>query len=203
MDAKDIKTIFFVLSVLQGFISYGIAIKSIFKGEFKPQRMTWFLYFMMSFLMGFEIIVGGNTDAISVLVAQIFGSLVIFWLSIKKGVGGLEILDLFVLLSVVIILVVWYFTKNPYLALYVSIVADLAAFIPTLIKIYKRPDTENWLFYLSDVISAIFGLLALNAFTFDKLSFPLYIFIVNLAAAVMIVVRNNIKKKELIINKLV
>jgi len=172
---------------MQGFVSYVIGIRSVLKGDFKPQRMTRFLILVMSLLMGATIIVGGNLDAIGILIAQTFGSLVLFVLSIKKGVGGYEKLDIVTLVFVVSVLVIWYLTNDPYLALYLTILADIIAFIPTVIKIIKEPQTENWMFYSSDVIAAIFGILALEAYTLDKLAYPLYIFLINVFASLLII----------------
>jgi len=71
------------------------------------------------------------------------GTLSIFILSIKRGIGGSSKLDIMIFLMVIVSLVVWYTTKNPVLGLIMSIVTDFIAFSPTLIKAWVLPETEE------------------------------------------------------------
>jgi hypothetical protein len=74
-----------------------------------------------------------------------------------------------------------------------SITTDLIAFSPTLIKTWKLPQTEDWRFYLSDVIASFFGLLAITTFDLKTLAFPVYIFLINTTSVVMILTRRKLK----------
>jgi len=93
----DIKFIFLVISVIIGFITPIIGIRSVLKGGFKPQRMTRFLIFVISLLFVGTLLAQGDRNGVFIAIAQLIGSLIIFILSIKKGMGGTEKFDFFIL----------------------------------------------------------------------------------------------------------
>jgi len=70
-----------------------------------------------------------------------------------------------------------------------SIVTDFIGFTPTLVKTWEYPDTEEWKFYMSDVIASFFSLLSISRYGFEVLIFPIYIFLINIVSVVMILGR--------------
>lgn len=70
-----------------------------------------------------------------------------------------------------------------------SIVTDLIAFSPTIVKTWKLPGTEEWKFYMSDVVASFFSILSISAFTVGNLAFPAYILAINTLSVVMILGR--------------
>lgn len=52
--------------------------------------------------------------------------------------------------------------------------------IPALIKRYHFPKTEIWSFYLLDVFAAFFNLLAVEKLTYEQVSYPVYIMLINI-----------------------
>lgn len=83
-------------------------------------------------------------------------------------------------------LILWYFTKNANLAILFSIFADLTAGIPTLIKSFKFPETENWIEFMSSFISVSIALLTMKTFSFAYLAFPIYILLYDLTGFIFI-----------------
>jgi len=77
-------------------------------------------------------------------------------------------------------------TKNSVIALYFAILADFTGMVPALIKTYKFPHTEIYAFYLIDVFSALFSILAVQNWSITELSYPLYIFVINLLMVAII-----------------
>jgi len=73
-------------------------------------------------------------------------------------------------------LVLWQITGNGYLAILFSILADTLAWIPTFLKSYKYPETENWHFFLLDALAAAIALLAIDTWDFAHWGFPVWIF---------------------------
>ena len=83
-------------------------------------------------------------------------------------------------------LVLWYFTKIGNVAIIFSIVADFIAGIPTLVKAYKYPETENYWEFSGSFVNAAITVLAINTWTFAYFAFPVYILFFDLIAAVFI-----------------
>lgn len=186
MDVKDIAMI---LSVLIGFGAQCFGIYLILKGEWKPQRTTRGLYLLMMAITTATTFSQGSTEAFVFSAAITIGQLVIFLLSLKYGVGGRSRIDFVTLVAAIFALVGWWLTSNPTVGLYLAILADMIAFIPTIQKTWIEPTSEDWRFYGVDVISSSFNLLAQKSFLIMDLAFPLYIFVLNLVISVFIILR--------------
>ncbi len=180
-----------VISTIFAIISPIIGITAVIKGSFQPQRMTRFLILLVSFLFVGTLFSQGDHNGIYIASAQLIGSLIIFLLAIKHGMGGTNRLDFVVLALALLSIIVWKTTNNPTLGLIMSIITDLIGFIPTLIKTWKLPHTEDWRFYMSDVLASFFSLLSITMFDPKTIIFPLYILLINTTSVIMILTRRN------------
>ena len=189
------KNLFLILSVIFSISAYLAGIISIIMGGFRPQRMTRFLLFLISILLVATSFAQGNRNTVYWMLAICIGNLIIFILSIKKGLGGTSKLDICVFFMVIISLIVWFTTKDPVVGLTLSIVTDFIAFSPTLIKSWILPETENWKVYMIEVFCSSCNLLSLSYFSFGKLVFPVYMLLINSTTTSIIFFRGRIKNK--------
>ncbi|MEI8232150.1 MAG: hypothetical protein WCG44_00220 [bacterium] len=183
------KQLFLIISIVFGFVSPIIGVSSVLKGNFRPQRMTRFLIFLVSLLFVGTLYAQGDRNSIYMASAQLLGSALLFYLSIKRGMGGNTRSDWIVFLMAIASLVVWQTTNNPLLGLIMSIVTDFIGFVPTLIKTWKHPETEEWKFYMSDVVASFFSILSISALSLSNSVFPIYILAINIVSVVMILGR--------------
>ncbi len=77
----------------------------------------------------------------------------------------------------------------------VSILADLFAGIPTLIKAWKFPDTQSTNVYRNGALSAIITLLIIDNWTYAAYGFPVYILVICALLYVFIKFRVGIRLK--------
>ena len=196
----NLQTIFITLSLIFGLITPIIGITSIFKGVYKPQRMTKFIYLIISVVIIASMVFSNDTSAIYLALVQGLATLGIFTLSLKYGVGGVGKLDLGVLVLALLAIVGWKTTNNPFVGLYLSVFADAVGIIPTLPKIYKDPHSEEPFYYISDIVSGFFSCLALvsvNEFgNIEKNLFPVYILLLNLVVFLIITIRRKALKNK-------
>jgi len=181
--------IFLIISIIAGFVSPIIGVTCVLKGNFRPQRMTRFLIFLVSLLFVGTLYAQGDGNSIYLASAQLLGSTALFYLSLKRGMGGNTKFDWVVFTMAICSLVVWQTTNNPLLGLIMSIVTDFIAFVPTLIKTWKYPETEEWKFYMSDVVASLFSILSISTFLLSNMVFPVYILLINTVSVVMILGR--------------
>jgi hypothetical protein len=193
----DIKDIFLVISIVVGLVTPLIGIRSIFKGEYKPQRTTRVIFLLLLFISVASLLAQKDRVAIVLAVLQWLTSLIIFVLSFKYGVGGFEKKDIVVFFMAMITLIIWKTTSNPALALYMSILTDFIGLSPTLIKAYKQPYTEDPKFYASDTMSGFFNLIAVKNYQLNALAFPGYIFLINLFCFLLVMGRRRIYERSL------
>jgi len=136
-----------------------------------------------------SLFVQGDVNSIYVAFIAMISTCLIFILSIKRGVGGVSIFDFAVLLGAVLALVIWIVSNNPLLGLLMTLVAWSFAYMPTVIKSWKNPETEDWFFYLVYMLASVFSILSIQEYTLANLAFPLYLVCANSIVVCVIVFR--------------
>lgn len=170
---------------LLGGISY---IKDTLQGKVQPNRVSWGLW-AVAVLVAFSAEVSQGVGIQSLATFMVgFIPLLIFLASFinKKAYWKIGRFDILCGTLSIIGLVLWQITKVGNIAIIFSIFADLSAGIPTLIKAYKYPETENWIEFISSFISVSIAMLTVKTWTLAYYGFPLYIFFYDLAAFLLI-----------------
>lgn len=147
-----------VLAVIQ-VVPY---IVSIFRGHTKPERMSYFIWFIVDALTIASYIAIGATTTIWVGLVFVFTGFIIFLLSLKYGMGGFSKLDIFCLFLALIGLLLWATTQNALLAMCFALFAAKVGFLPTIKKAYFFPETENTLSWTMCAGSSILNVFALT-----------------------------------------
>jgi hypothetical protein len=148
------------------------------KGKAKPNRVSWFVWALAPMIAFFASLEQGvGLYSLMTFMAG-FNPLLIFIASFvnKQASWKVTKFDLFCGFVAIIGVVLWRITGDGNLAILLSIVADGVAAIPTVIKSYKYPETENYMGFLLSGIAALITLLAINTWTFEYYAFPLYIY---------------------------
>lgn len=161
---------------LIGITSYLIAT---IKGHTKPNRVTWSIWALAP-LIAFAAQIQQHVGLPALLTFMTgFGPLLIFIASFinKNAAWKITTFDLFCGALSLLGLALWMVTQTGNIAILFSILADGLASIPTIIKSYKAPETENSTAYLFSGTSALITLFALQTWDFTHLGFPLYIFL--------------------------
>ncbi len=163
--------------------------RSILKGKTKPQRMTYFIWAILILIAFFSQLAKGGTWSLFLTAGDAVAILIVFFLSIKFGMGGLRKTDIISLFGVGLSLILWYLTKEPAIALFLVIIIDLIGANLTILKTWKNPETENWVAWAICGVGGFFGILAVGKLNFVLLSYPVYICLINFAMAIIVLVR--------------
>lgn len=166
---------------------------TILRGKTRPNRATWWIWTVLSFVISLSYYFTGAGNTIWLPVCGGIGQLIIAILSLKYGEGGWSRFDRICLLGVGISLVLWRQFDSPFLALLFNIIVDCLGALPTIKKSYSEPETENLLTWSLYLIGSTLNLLAIERLSFGLLAFPLYIFFVN-ASIVACLVRPKVIK---------
>jgi hypothetical protein len=161
---------------------------STLKGRTKPNRVSfalWTLTPMVAFAA--EIQQGVGLESL-ITFASGFGPLLILLASFKdrKSYWKLTAFDYSCGVLSLAGVILWAITREGNIAIFFSIIADFLAAMPTITKSYTNPETENWLGYLSTVISASIGLLTITDWHFANYGFPTYLLLMNLTFVYLI-----------------
>lgn len=161
---------------------------AVIKGRAKPHKVTWFLWALAP-LIGFAAQISEGVGISSLMTFAVgFGPLLIFLASFlnKKSDWKISKFDLLCGSVSLLALALWALTQNAMLALILSIIADAVACIPTLIKSWSHPQSEDPRAYLLAAISAFITTLSLPIWTFSYYAFPIWTLIICLIFVILI-----------------
>jgi len=176
----DYRNIFGALAVLFSIISYIPYIRDIRFGKTRPHIISWSLWTIMTVIGVMAQISDNAGAAVWVGIVTIFICVYIIFLSIKNVDITINKIDIFSLVISLVALLSWYITDTPMYAVTLIVVADFAAFTPTLMKSYFKPYEETLSLYILSAVKHVFSLIALSNFTFITSAYSLYLVIVNL-----------------------
>lgn len=164
-------------------------VRSILKGNTKPQRATWLIWTILVFIAFFSQLAKGATWSLLLTAGDAITIVVVFIFSFKYGVGGFRKIDILSLIGAGVSLLFWYFTDEPAIALFLIIFIDIIGSSLTIIKTWENPETEHWVGWAMCGVGGFFGVLAVGNFNFILLSYPLYICLINSTMAIIILIR--------------
>lgn len=186
------------LGALASFISGVMYVIATIRNKIQPNKITWLLWSvapMISVVAGF--LKEPSWALVPVFMAG-FMPLLVFIASFlnRDSYWDITLLNLACAVISMLALLTWYFTKDPNLAIILSIIGDFAAALPTFIKVWRRPLSEiPWLF-LTGVISPTSGLLVATRLALSQVGFSIYLVLLNLSLAFLIYGRRWYKYKR-------
>jgi hypothetical protein len=156
-------------------------------GKAQPNRITWLLWGIFPLVIfvaqraqgvkgvSWASFVAGFTPLL-IVAASFFN---------KKAYWKSEPRDYYLMAAAVFGIILWAITDNPNLALLFSLLADMLASIPTLIKSYRHPHSESWIAYAVSTLGFGISFLSVQTYDFENTAFVAYIFLLNGLLAVL------------------
>lgn len=157
----ELKLIFGIIAVALGLASFFPYVRDIFLKKTTPHIYSWLVWSILQ-TIGVIAMIGGNAGYGSFGLAM--GGLVsvsVFLLSFKYGTKNITIFDTICLVGALIAVMVYFFQKDPLLAVILITVIDFIGFLPTYRKGYMEPQSETVTLYLLSAISNAFALVAI------------------------------------------
>jgi hypothetical protein len=167
------------LATLVAAIAY---IRSMFKGQTKPNRVTWLMWTIAPFTATFAAFSSGATWAAGPVFMSGLSPFLILLASFlnKRAYWLLSAFDYACGALSALALVLWYVTENPNVAIVFAIFSDALAATPTLRKAWRNPQTEfRWPFIVG-VFSPMTSFLVASEWTFSEIAFPAYLIAINI-----------------------
>jgi hypothetical protein len=139
-------------------------LRDVFSGKIQPHAYTWFVWTIVSCIVFFgSLSRGAGIGAIPILISELF-TIVIFIFSLKNGFKNVETIDHIFLIIALTGLIPWYLTSDPTISVIVAVAIDFTAFIPTIRKTFLRPESENYILYITNASRHILILLSVDTY---------------------------------------
>lgn len=147
----------------------------------KPNRITWLLWGVFPMITFTAQRVQGVQSLSWATFAAGLPPLLVFAASLsnKKAYWHTKPVDYLCLALGIIGILLWAITNDPNLAIMFSILADLAAGTPTIIKSWTHPETESWKAYAISTVGFVIAIISIHRWIFQNYAFLLYLLIVN------------------------
>ena len=167
-----------VASLLAAFVY----IRSMFKGQTKPNRVTWFMWSVAPFIATAAALSNGIGWAVIPVFMSGFSPFLIFTASFfnKRAYWKPSSVDYLCGVLSGLAIALWFVTNNPNLAITFAIVSDALAAIPTLTKAWHNPETESAWPFIVGVFTPLTSFLAATTWGFSELAFPIYLIVINI-----------------------
>ena len=177
--------------ILGAIISFACALSyliSTLRGETKPNRVSWLIWTVAPFIaFSAELSKGVGIQSLMTFMVG-FNPLLILFASFvnKKSEWKLGRLDFICGGLAILGLIFWMILREGNVAIFFAIVADGLAAIPTIVKSFRFPETENYLGFLGGAIAAGMTMLTIQTWGFAHYGFPIYILLVNTLLVLLI-----------------
>ena len=158
-----------------------VYIRSMFRGDAKPNRMSWLMWSIAPFIGAAAAVSNGVGWAALPVFMSGLSPFLIFTFSFltKKAYWKLSSFDYFCGTLSTLALILWLVTKDPNIAIGFAIASDALASIPTLAKAWRHPETESPWPFIVGVFNASTVFTATTTYAFTEIAFPIYLAIVN------------------------
>ncbi len=161
-----------------GFFAFIPYILAILRGKTTPNRATWLIWTVVSTISLLSYNAGGAVNTIWYPISDAVAPFIILILSIRRGEGGWTKLDCSCLVIAGIGVFFWWFLQSATIALCFSLIADAMGAIPTIVKAYRRPASEDRIAWTMTFIAIVVNLAAVeNWSSFSIWIYPIYMFI--------------------------
>jgi hypothetical protein len=162
---------------------------SVVRGKTRPNRVTWFILSFAPLLAFAAMIFQGVSFRESVFTLETGISPLIIFISTffaRQPKWEITKFDLVCGALSIVGFMLWIILKEGNIAISFAIAADGLAFLPTLVKAFRYPETESPYAFMMGVVAAIIALAIITKWNFEHVAFPMYILIADVLATLFI-----------------
>ncbi|WP_461417176.1 hypothetical protein [Gordonia sp. GN26] len=168
--------------------------RAVLDGGIRPNRVSWFLWAVVP-LIAFcaQIAQGVGLSALMTFSVTI-APMLVFACSFLSPHASWRIRPFDIVCGAIAgsAVAMWLILDDPDTAILMSILADAAAAVPTLIKAWRSPETESAAFYFAAGTNGIITVLTLQSWTFAEAAFPVYIAVATPSLAIVVAIRRRV-----------
>jgi hypothetical protein len=156
-------------------------------GKSQPNRVTWLLWGLFPMI----IFIAQRAQGVKGLSWLTFAAGLTPFLIVaasflnKKAYWKTQPRDYILMAAAILGIVAWLVTDEPNLAILLTLVVDIFAGVPTVIKAIRYPQTESWIAYALSAVGFGIGVLAIQTYDFQNSAFVIYLFVMQTFLAIV------------------
>lgn len=139
---------FGITAGIVGVIGYAPYARDVIKGTTTPDRIAWLIWTLEYTALFFAQVTEGAAHSLWLIGLQLLGVVIIFFLSLRHGVGAFTKHSYMLLAFVFVALLVWHTAQDAALAILILIAVEASGVVLTMIKVFKNPGSETLSFWV-------------------------------------------------------
>lgn len=133
----------------------------VIKGKTKPHQLNWLVFVIMNAIVFISQFLEGGRASTLIALAYTIGSVVIFGLSFKYGTRDTSRWDRLLFAFAIVTIIIWVFTKSNEIAIWLTVLIDLAASTMIILKMRTVPNSEAAQPWAIATVAYVFSCLSL------------------------------------------
>lgn len=165
------------LGLVAGLIAFAAVIPYIrdtLRGTTRPNIVTWSLWTLNGIILSSAQYAAGASWTLAVLVASTTTTGIVALLALRWGQRQYGRIDGVCFALAILAVCAWMLTENPLMAICFSLIAEIFAAAPTVIKTYEAPETETSTTYWLAAFATILSLFASTRYDPPNVLFAIY-----------------------------
>lgn len=156
-------------------------ILAVMRGTARPQLVSWFVWTILAGIMTVSTFLEGQRASTMLSLEGFVACAIVVILGLRQGQYHLNKLDIVCLSGAIVGILSLIVLRDPFIALVVSIIVDIIAFIPTLIHGWNSPREESFACFMCAAVAAGISLMvALHVHSpFMGMLYPAYAVLFN------------------------
>lgn len=191
---------FVIVAILLRLASGASYFKATWDGTAKPSIISWFFWSVTAIIaFTVQLVKGAGPEAFVTLAIGI-SPIAVCIAALHKDAYKVTFSysDKWCIALTVSGIILWLISKNPLMALSMSILADIFSSIPTILKSYRNPESEHPTAYMLSIVSMAVTLLTINSWQPANWLFTAYILGINITYVLTITVFSKFRKTSAI-----
>lgn len=149
-------------------------IKSIIHSTTRPSAVSWFGWAVLFIIATVAQASKGLDWSLAVPLISSISTTIIAFTALRLGRAVWTHADGICIMLATLAIILWAITKEPLTAIILSIIADLAVTLPTIVKTFQDPTSEPATLWVLYVMCVTLELVATQQLTIYNLLFPVY-----------------------------
>ena len=167
-------------------------VRDILRGTTRPHRGTWLIWSTLTVVAVFSQRADGASWSLLLVTTQAVLMILIFTLSIRRGVGGVTRGDLAMMAVAAAGVAGWLIADEPLVATACVVAADLIGVGLMVPKTWRDPDSETLVTFAFASLGGVLAAGSVGALDLSLLLYPAYFCLANGAIALLIVHRRRV-----------
>ena len=190
----EIKHWLVLLSALISISGASFYIRDTLKGRVKPNKVSWSMWALAPIVATCAAMSAGADPWATVRIfLSGFMPLLIVLVSFvsRQSYWKISIFDSICGVLSLAALVLWVVNDQPLAAIWLALIGDAFACLPTIIKAYKFPESENRITYIMSFISGVVVIPSIPIWNVQNSAFTIYLLVANFLILIPLVLKRD------------